>query len=309
MVLKSKNCEMKDQSYKSFTPGKVIISGLYSVIFGEPAVVCSIDWGITAEIITRETKREGTTSELLNDPYFQKIIRIFEKYCSSNGHFSESSRGLVIGSDGSQKVDLQRINLKISSNLPRNSGLGSSAAFAASVLKVLFSFFEVKVTKDELIDLVWQAENYIHGTSSGLDVTAVVVGGLLSFQRVNGEFVYEQIVQDFDFNEHFTLLDSGKSVETTGEMVAMVKGKLQGDEIIKDVFEEQGRVSIRVAEKLRNGDNISEETRRNHELLVSLGVVGVKAQRMIAKCGGAKITGAGGVKGGSGFVLVVRDLK
>ena len=93
------------------------------------------------------------------------------------------------------------------------------------------------------------------------------------------------------------LIDSGKPVESTGEMVEKVSGGSFDNE-----FKRMGEIA----------DNWKVDLiKENQRLLEQIGVVGEKARKMVSKIenigGMAKVCGAGGVKQGSGVILAICD--
>lgn len=257
----------------SFYPGKVILTGEHSVVFGWPAVLASLSRGITA------TVKEGQlTLEQQNDVYLQKIISIFQNFTS--------------------KAKLN-FALEISSNLPAQSGLGSSAAFAAATISALADFYQQKIDREQLYQLVWQAENFVHGRSSGADPSIVVRGGLQVFQ--NGQA--RQVIAPNLAREEFFLIDSGLAVESTGEMLRQVASLPKHLDLISQI----GAVSEKMIDDLERNSFRPEIINENQKLLENLGVVGKTATSIIKKLqkfgAFAKITGAGGLKEGSGYIL------
>ena len=102
------------------------------------------------------------------------------------------------------------------------------------------------------------------------------------------------------------VVNTGKSAETTGEMVMKVKSsKLK----VKSVLRKIGELPEKFVKVLNLSDlnKLSNLIKENQRLLEKLGVVGEKAKKIVKESGeiggAAKICGAGGVKKGSGIAL------
>lgn len=261
----------------SFAPGKVIISGEHSVVFGEKALVSTIDRGIEV------TFSDGLLPiQYQHDRYLQYIFNIWQshKYPFFNNFY-----------------------LYVHSSLPQNTGLGSSASFASAVFQNLAKWFEVSLAKDKLFNLVWQAENAIHMSSSGLDPMVVVYQGFIAYQP---EQIHNQIKTRQ--KQQFLLINSGAANEFTGEMVNMVKSNFPSNiKLIKEI----GQITKIIIEKIEKNQPYTKLIQINQKLLDQLGVVSNGAREMINQIeslgGAAKITGAGGVRTGSGMILAIHQ--
>lgn len=261
----------------SFYKGKIILTGEHSVVYGYSAILASLDLGIRASI------KEGSLTEAQkSDSYLQNLLDIFAKHA---------------------QIKKFEISLKVSSNLPIKSGLGSSAAFAAAVLSELANFYDYSINQDRLFDLVLEAENFIHGKSSGADPSIVVYDGLIAFKKGQMEYLSPLILKD----KVFILIDSGAATESTGKMVSKVASEAKNQKILQQM----GNLSEKILNDLKNGRFNPQLLNENEILLEQIGVVGQVAKTIIAKLQdfGAccKITGAGGIKTGSGFILAFHE--
>ena len=129
------------------------------------------------------------------------------------------------------------------------------------------------------------------------------------------EFEFLKTFSSLPFKPHknikqFILINSGKPKESTREMVEKVaKLKKQFPQKVKSLFFSQEELTKNMALALKDGDEESliNCIKMGEYNLEKLGVVGRKARliiRKIEKLGGAaKISGAGGVKDGSGILL------
>lgn len=70
-------------------------------------------------------------------------------------------------------------NFSATSSIPSRAGLGSSAALSVSVAK----FFQQLHPKVDVFSLALKLENIFHGSSSGIDLAAVLSDGPILFRR------------------------------------------------------------------------------------------------------------------------------
>lgn len=259
----------------SFFGGKVILSGEHSVVYGHTAILASLNMGITC------TVKEGVLNQdQKRDQYLQHILEIFAKHTQF-------------------PLAKIKVSIQIESTLPQKSGLGSSAAFAAAVFSELSKFHNYSLNADRLYNLVLEAENFIHGRSSGADPSIVVYGGLIAFSQGKLESILNKTLM----NEHFFLINSGEASESTGEMVKKVADQPNNQATLQKI----GSLSQKMLHDLRIGIFNPELLDENQNLLEQIGVVGQKAKEIIkqlqTKAAFCKITGAGGIKTGSGYIL------
>ncbi len=261
----------------AFFSGKVILTGEHSVVFGHLALLASLDLGVRASVSAGELSLEQRS-----DAYLQHLLQLAAR---------------VLG-----RKDLA-VAIKIDSTLPVKSGLGSSAALAAALLQAVMNFFGRELTKAELYQLVLEAENFIHGSSSGADPAIVVYGGLLAFQGGESTPLQAAILTE----QKFFLINSGAASESTGEMVTLVKNNPKAPATIAKIAE----LSLKMHEDLQKGRWQPQLFDQNQALLEELGVVGEAAKKIIVKLQAigahCKITGAGGVAAGSGYILATHS--
>jgi mevalonate kinase len=265
------------KSVRGFSPGKVIISGEHSVVYGHPAIVSALNLGVTVEVT------QGDIS--IANAYLDHLLILFKQHTG---------------------MDTNGLHITSTSSLLQKSGLGSSAAFAHATFQALFHFFKIPYTVDQMYQLVIEGEKYIHQNPSGVDPAAVVYGGLQLFTKTQKgcNRTKIQVTQPVSF----TLINSGPAYETTGEMVQRVRHRLtQQPRFINSILHQMGRVTHDIQKSFISGTFTGVLLSENQRFLEIVGVVGKKAQAMVASIeasgGAAKITGAGGIQAGSGWLL------
>ncbi|MCA9368838.1 hypothetical protein KC721_00935, partial [Candidatus Woesebacteria bacterium] len=141
--------------------GKILLSGEHSVVYGQPALVSSVDVGLSVTINDQKKTQH-------HDVYTAHILHIFSQV---------------------NNIDVSKITITTESQMKSKSGMGSSAAYAFALLKSLHSFFEISVTADQLFEQVLKAETFVHVHPSGVDPAAVVYGGIQVFQKTPNGFL------------------------------------------------------------------------------------------------------------------------
>jgi mevalonate kinase len=201
----------------------------------------------------------------------------------------------------------------IDSTIPVGRGLGSSAALSAAFAGALLDYVTDRTwSHEEINNVAYQCEKIFHGNPSGADVSTSIFGGLIYFRK---EFEFLKTISSLTLKipqqiaDNLFLIDTGKPRETTGEMVAQV-GQLynRSPRKMEHLLSEVEKTTKRMVVALAKEDvHLFHETlQTNQDLLSQMGVVSSKAQKIIDDLrpwGVGKVTGAGGKKAGSGFVL------
>jgi len=102
--------------------------------------------------------------------------------------------------------DISSFNIYIDSDVPIASGLGSSAALTVAFIKALDMEFNLKLSKKEIAELAYEAENQVMGIPCGrLDQYASAFGGVI---LINTRPPYD--VEELGFDKGlFIVVDSG----------------------------------------------------------------------------------------------------
>lgn len=276
-------------------PAKIHLLGEHTSVYGKPALLAAINKRITIQI-SNSSKNEGI---VLKKEYPRLV---------------EFQKNLESAIKKEFKVrQIHPYKLEITSEIPIGSGLGSSASFSAGITAALLQFLKLSYSEKQLYEIAYLGESFFHGNPSGGDLAAVVNGGFTYFRK---EFEFLKTFSKLPFGIHknikqFYLIDSGKPVESTKELVSNV-GKLKQEKfkIINQIFDDQEQLVKEMVMALKDGNEseLIRTIRLGEKNLEKLGVVGKKAKtiiRLIEQAGGAaKIMGGGGIQDGAGMILV-----
>ena len=133
---------MSNSTISVTSPGKIIISGEHSAVYGYPALVAAVNLRLTVSCPVQTIPRQ-----LLTKYPLPKLI----------SHIP----GLVINSD-----------------IPTGCGLGSSAALSAAISLLVLKLSGQKFTRNIINQSAYELEKSVHLSPSGIDNTTVVFGGL-----------------------------------------------------------------------------------------------------------------------------------
>lgn len=284
-------------------PGKVHLMGEHTVVYGKPALLAAINLRMKITIDEPKGKNPGLHIQLKDTSgIIQPAPDILAKYIY---HIEN----LVITHFHIQKKPLV---YTIQSDIPFGYHLGSSAALAVGTVGAL-TYYLKKIWNPILINqLAYEAEKYQHGNPSGGDNTTITSGGLIWFRK-ELEFLKSMWQLPFTFPgrlQHFYLLDTGKPMESTGEMVEYVRSQFTvHSSRYKKLFDQNEEQVKKVAIAIKEQDEKSllDAIKMGERTLKNIGVVSrnvIPCIREMEKRGGvAKILGGGGRKRGVGFLL------
>lgn len=274
-------------------PGKVLISGEHSVVYGYPALVAAITSTSTAYVVERTSAQQHSIPIL--ESFTEQLLEVF---------FTAFPQMRESGAC---------ITLQFETELPIQSGLGSSASFATAGLRALAQWSDVSLQDEELFRLAMESERFMHGNPSGADAAAVVYQGVLRCQKVDGELQRQRVQLARHTLPSFFLIQSGRPAETTKEMVTYVRTRYDESSAYRDVLRDVGEVTVEMQRAMEHEafSAFLRSVEENQALLSQLGVVSESTEKLIAQLRDigavAKVTGAGGRKEGSGMVLVFHE--
>jgi mevalonate kinase len=289
-------------------PAKVILFGEHFVVYGEPSIVLAIDRRAYAKVETREDKKLFIRSQNLGlSATFENDRVIVEGASVERAKIKLEPIKCIVEKIWERVGERVGLNIEVSSTIPIAAGLGSSAAVASAVAAATGRALGVKMSKEDIFRIAFEAEKIIHGTPSGVDPAISTFGRVMLFQ-LNVDFKFIEAATDIPL----VVGNTGIERSTRIQITKFRELKDRYPRIIESMMRTAREIVTRAVDALRNGDlqTLGELMNINHALLCGLGVSDESLERLInaaRKAGalGAKLTGAGG--GGCMIALAPRE--
>lgn len=306
---------------KIVAPGKLILSGEHSVVYGQPALAMAVN---RYAIATARPQMLPIISFDLSDLSYEHGLTFsalrqlknsikdkYQRFIHGEYSIREVLHKPVELAQFALTLFLETLNLKpthgikihLKSDIPIGCGMGSSAATVLSIVHAIGHHFEMDLSSDIFYRLALEAEKMQHGKSSGLDLKVSLNGGCIYFKN-------QEIQTRALPSAPFYLVNTGSPDSSTGDCVSEVAAHFKNSSIGDDFAAVTDAMDV--ALQKNNSSTMMETIRANHQLLTQIGVVPNDVQQFIREIeqrnAAAKICGAGAVKGSkAGVVLVMTD--
>jgi len=283
------------------TAGKSILFGEHAVVYGHPAIAVPIPDLKTTVTIFPLIREENET--IL---YEAPDIGI----CENLSDLPKDNILVYAVALFKNALDIQKIpsfRLKIRSQIPLASGLGSSASVSVAVVRALSQFLGLKLPTSKINEFAFELEKLHHGNPSGIDNTVVSYEKALYFIRgLEPEFLQSPVPM------HLLLINSGIPSLTAQVVAAVRQNREKNPDMVNALFKETGDL-VSIAKTAFLDGNIVELGNlmvTNHHLLQQLNVSLPELDVLVdiaLKNGayGAKLCGAG--RGGNVIALVKEE--
>lgn len=157
-------------------PAKIILFGEHAVVHGQPAIAAPVS---SLRAIAQATLQPVGTGLLLDASDLGEQIRILSGQPVADHPLARAAL-LCLEAVG---ADIPDLAVRLRSQIPIASGLGSGAALTAALMRSLISAVDATVPNTTLNEWVYEVEREFHGTPSGIDNTVVVFERPLYFVR------------------------------------------------------------------------------------------------------------------------------
>jgi hydroxymethylglutaryl-CoA reductase len=275
---------------ESYAPGKIVLFGEHSVVYGYPGITAAIGLGLKAHVT------EDPDGPRFTMPRFKRVFDLPESELDVR-LFSQAINE-ALDFYGLRQAP---IAIHIDSELVPGMGLGSSAAFSTALCTVLRQYKQLSHGRrwdNDLFDEVQRLEAIFHGNPSGMDAATVLSGGLLWFRPGPPREVLP-LRSASPVTGVVCFVEPGAR---TIELVRQVAhSRALNPERIDGILARIGDITAQAGAALGCGDLVrsGELMCANHEELANLGVSTPaldEAVQWLMDAGtlGAKLTGAGG---------------
>jgi mevalonate kinase len=267
--------------------GKLILMGEHFVVYKVPALVGAVSAYTNCDAVF--TEEPGL--QVIDDRPAVPDYKVTKK------DEADVAIGLVLKHFG---IDTEKRGLKLhfGGDLCCASGIGASAAQVVAMARALSIALPKEMTEEEINAAGYEGEKGYHGTPSGIDNTAATFGGVLKFQRTDGDPIFEK--KKIPEPIRIVYASTGITSSTT-KVVGDVKAKKEADpdwfdDLLKKylVLVEKGEKAIDAGDITKLGKLLNENHTLCQELTVSCKELDdlVDAARE-AGAVGAKMSGTG----------------
>ncbi|MCS7143762.1 MAG: mevalonate kinase [Archaeoglobaceae archaeon] len=260
-------------------PGKIILFGEHSVVYGRHALVSAINLRCRVEVKRSDKFRiisplGATGLDFEVHPYISFAIKRFFEFQKVNG-----------------------AEIITNSEIPIASGLGSSAAVTVATLKAMSEEFGANLSDEEIFEIAKKVEIDVQGKASGIDPFISTFGKSWIFP--------EKRRVDLPFN-FFVIKLWERSTKAMVEKVAKLRQKYP--DVIERIFDAIDAIALKAP--TCGLEDFEELIYINQSLIRAIGVSSAEIDEVISKLEKdgfkVKITGAGG---GGCIFGIFRDKK
>lgn len=277
----------------SRAPGKIILSGEQFVVLGAPAVSMAINLYSNIEARRSETNNIEVTADIPLG-----LVADADKSPSAS-----SNQALLVPLRLAAKATLDHlkskdksVSVEASCEIPIGAGLGSSASTTAATISAVAKSRGAVLDRNDIFQLSFVSENYLHGNPSGVDQATCTYGGMIQFEKP-ADITPIKIRKP----PMILVCDSGVHRSTKILVGSVVKRSGMEREGFRAHLEEVSDISAGVVKAMKSEDTVELGSlmNRNHELLRQIGVSTPMLDHLVEEARrvgalGAKLTGAGG---------------
>jgi mevalonate kinase len=281
-------------------PGKIILFGEHAVVYGRPAIAAPI-----SQLRAKATVTHSSSNNCyIIAPDLDRHNRLQD--LPADDALALAAR-LVL--DAAQLWQIPDVTIRVNSQIPIASGMGSGAAIAAAIIRALAQHLNrPDLQTNEMVSaLTYEVEKIHHGTPSGIDNTVVAYEQPIYFVRQSPQNQIEPFTVATPLR--FVVADTGVRSSTKVVVGDVRRQYNQQPAKFSRIFDECGRVAKAARQAIKTGNvaQVGQLMTENHAWLQKMTVSSLALDNLVeaalqAGALGAKLSGAG--RGGNMIALV-----
>lgn len=295
---------MSAQSIHASVPGKLILCGEHAVVYQRPAIAIPVAGVRATATLTPTRPGSGLCFEAPD----------LERSWATNQTPDDPITQVAMATLAMLQVPTPDAVVHITSEIPIASGMGSGAAIATAVVRVLALAHQQAISAAQVSALVYESEKRYHGTPSGIDNTVVAYEQPIVYtRRGTPQQPLPALIEPLTISSPFTLLIADSGVRSaTHRPVGDLRQRWQRDpQHYEAMFDQVGTVvnAVRAALNSGNLSALGPLLNQNQHLLQELGISSPELDQLVdaaraAGALGAKLSGAGW---GGVIIALIRD--
>jgi len=263
----------------SSAPGKLMIFGEHSAVYGNPCIATSINKRVDVYLYKNKDviiDALGIKSRFPSDAEQHKLLNLtikkfFEKYGRKNFEIKTKS-------------------------IPK--GLGGSSAVVVATVKCLSAFYNLDLSNDEIFKFSYEIiKKAQKGNASGYDVAVAVYGGTIRYENKNGNIKIKRIGDV----KNLMAIHTGIASSTTDLVQEVSEKRNKYKEIFEGIFKIINKIvdegEKEIMNETKNFEKFGELMNINQGILNAMGLSCYEIEELINQiksyCYGVKISGAG----------------
>jgi mevalonate kinase len=292
-------------AYTASAPGKIILLGEHSVVYGQPAIAVPITQVHARAVVTADPRQPAGLVRLQAPGIGMEAS--FEQL-PHDDPLATAVRGVF------EELGIARppaLTVRIVSTIPLSAGLGSGAAVSVAVIRALAAFLGQSLPDERVSALAYEVEKIHHGTPSGIDNTVVTYARPVYYIRLKGPGEqFDPLIETFQVARPFEILIADTGIPSpTALAVGDVRRAWQSEpQRYEAMFADIGKIARDGRQAIEKGqlEQLGRLMDENHALLTLIGVSSPELERLVAAARGAGAAGAklsGGGRGGNMIAL------
>lgn len=283
-------------------PGKLMLFGEHSVVYGHPCIVTAVDQrlSLTIEIQKNQSGIQINAKDVDVENYKKSFDDLGTGEIPKGVRFVETALLNFFEKYPKMLQKVQKENLgffiQTQSDFKATFGFGSSSASTVCVIKALSEIFGIGLSERELFDLSYKTVLDIQKSGSGFDVASAIYGGTIYFSGKDKQ------IETLNVSELPLIVGYSGQKADTATLIAEVSVRYTEEkEVIDSLFLLTTQAVNRAKDALvkKDWETLGVLMNQNQEYLKSLGVSTEMLDKMIfsaveSGAYGAKLSGAGG---------------